>query len=511
MALLLRSQPQRESDFFVGALVGNLHDIFGLANNGVNSNLAASTTAAHYYYRLTPFPEQFLTSNLQRFEWKDIHIPHWPSLAAYNLERDHLLHSSLPRTAHGDRFQLSVSKWSHHVLKLKGYSIAENCTSGPDVCTVDISGAPESFGIIRIDVRRCECTFGAKEGFLSANVVLDSPGRTTTRSPRERHEMDHFTHIQSWTIRNGTASKEFPLDGRHWHVTVRLTFRRRTGGSGTYILGVEIWHGSTESGDRGRSSDDTRARSPGRARDISKTKHDEPLRSDFLSIPFLGAQRPSTSRARTAGLDSGQYLAQAERPELGSRSSTGSMTSLVGFNLSTMADAISSAVERAVHTGLFRGGVGPNPAPSGTHDATPPQTLRLETQPELKYPIAPPISNAMPTISIAAHADTPVNYGCNSPVVHTEHPPLTGDTDDLAEMPMLLARFPSASSEQHPPPNAWPAEAPTAHPTPAVPPLQLPVKDLHHHDNPGRVPSEHPNSLWCYEPELRVNVGRAKK
>lgn len=126
MALLLRSQPQRESDFFVGALVGNLHDIFGLANNGVNSNLAASTTAAHYYYRLTPFPEQFLTSNLQRFEWKDIHIPHWPSLAAYNLERDHLLHSSLPRTAHGDRFQLSVSKWSHHVLKLKGYSIAEN-------------------------------------------------------------------------------------------------------------------------------------------------------------------------------------------------------------------------------------------------------------------------------------------------------------------------------------------------------------------------------------------------
>lgn len=126
MALLLRSQPQRESDFFVGALVGTLHDIFGMANNGVNSNLAATTTAAHYYYRLAPFPEQFLTSNLQRFEWKDIHIPHWPSFAAYNLERDNLLHSSLSRTSHGDRFELSVSKWSYHVLKLDGYSIAEN-------------------------------------------------------------------------------------------------------------------------------------------------------------------------------------------------------------------------------------------------------------------------------------------------------------------------------------------------------------------------------------------------
>ncbi|OJT07399.1 Vegetative incompatibility protein HET-E-1 [Trametes pubescens] len=444
MALLLRSQPQRESDFHVGAVVGNLRDILGLTSNGVNQNLAGAATVAHHYYRLAPFPDQLITTDLQRFKWMDIHIPHWPSFAAYNLERDHRIHSSLSSAAQGDRFQLSVSKWSYHVLKLDGYSITENSTNG-DVCTVDISGAPASFGIIRIDVRRCECTFGTKEDFLSANVVLDTPGRTMARDLRERHEMNHFTHIHSWSIRNGTASREFSLalDGRC--LTVRLTLTRRAGVSGAYILGVEICKpDSTESRDRGRPSDSTMSRARERdsfvAQEISKTNPDQHLRSDPPSTSPFG------------------------RPPLGSRSS--STSNLVGFNISTLAETISSAVERAVQAALFRGGAAANPTPNGgANDASPPQTLHRETQTESKFLIAPPMLNAQPSSS-PSQPDTLANGSSNAPAAHNERLTPAGNWT----------------------PGASPDATPAKHGA-----LQLSVGDLHPHDD--RSPPR--GSLWC--------------
>ncbi|OJT07398.1 hypothetical protein TRAPUB_1718 [Trametes pubescens] len=146
---------------------------------------------------------------------------------------------------------------------------------------------------IRIDVRHCDCTFGREKFFLSADLVLDPPGRSVVAESRVDHDKHYPTHIQSWTFRNGVASKEFPvqLDGKN--IKVRLTFAKAVDSSSpSYTLGIEIWESEDTETDDPDSWFSPRGRSLS-PRQVGRKGAKPPLRS---SSPF--AHSPS-ARAQT--------------------------------------------------------------------------------------------------------------------------------------------------------------------------------------------------------------------
>lgn len=123
MVLLIRSQPQQRWDYFVGVLVGELHELMGGTDN-INPFPTTSTFSNHYY-RMARLSLDRVKKFREQFSWEDIHVPHWPSLASYNLHRDVRYHTAL-RSTTSHQLKLSISPWSHEVLKANGYHIAQD-------------------------------------------------------------------------------------------------------------------------------------------------------------------------------------------------------------------------------------------------------------------------------------------------------------------------------------------------------------------------------------------------
>ncbi|KAL1942859.1 hypothetical protein VTO73DRAFT_5099 [Trametes versicolor] len=224
MVLIIRAQPQQRWDYFVARSIPQNHHV------------------SRHYYRMARMSLDVVEKFAGKFSWEDIHVPHWPTLASYNLHRDVSLHKLLRSTA-TKQFEVCISPWSREVLKAHGYGITQNCGGGSTIEIANLSASDFDWETLRIYVRHCDCTFGSERSYLSANLVVGPPGQSDVCGIQSRrdHDGDHPAHIQSWTFRNGTASNEFSMDLDGKAITVRLTFAQTRRGESSYILGIEIW------------------------------------------------------------------------------------------------------------------------------------------------------------------------------------------------------------------------------------------------------------------------------
>ncbi|KAJ8463294.1 hypothetical protein ONZ51_g10349 [Trametes cubensis] len=246
IGLLLRDQVTgRGGDYLVGAVVGKLDDFMDSHKDNAQPSSMISMLSDHYY-RTAWLSHEDWSHCSRACETLEVYIPYRPSLASYSLLRDANTHSSIcsisPQDTH---FDLRISKWSEDVLKLHGYRATHH--AGRDPHSIDLTNTVES-EIIGISVGRCECSYGDREGFLNVDVFLHDPVVDVPEDSSVPHERNHHRHVHSWTLKNGSAAKEFRLQTRSRRLTTRLTLTKSRENSQwpVYILGVEIWKTSPE-------------------------------------------------------------------------------------------------------------------------------------------------------------------------------------------------------------------------------------------------------------------------
>lgn len=124
VALLLRSQSHRpEGEYFVGAVVGQLHDIIGAFDTIAPFSMTPASALSEHYFRMTSMSVDKLRSLAHMWRQPESYIPYWPSSASYNLQRDVHLHTALRSASSDEAFDLHIAAWSHDLLKACGYSI----------------------------------------------------------------------------------------------------------------------------------------------------------------------------------------------------------------------------------------------------------------------------------------------------------------------------------------------------------------------------------------------------
>ncbi|KAI0665874.1 hypothetical protein C8Q78DRAFT_480150 [Trametes maxima] len=167
----------------------------------------------------------------------------------------------------------------------------------------------------------------------------------TTPAP---HKKNHDAHIQSWTFRNGSASKEFHLRANtERRVTIRLTLTKSTEARHMYILGVEIWKTLEEDVERERKRLKSMVT---RKKDATSERHTPHLEAKDMASPLLRPRSTShppsvfTPAVSVGSPEASQYE-PLPSPGIGTHVSVGTSSSLMTPPMSRTSSRKNGVVE----------------------------------------------------------------------------------------------------------------------------------------------------------------------
>ncbi|TBU27134.1 heterokaryon incompatibility protein-domain-containing protein [Dichomitus squalens] len=240
LCLLLRPLNPPSVEFFAGALVRPTKELAAADDS--------SSLWSDYYYRTTYIRDlaSLYTRNVLPLvtgtritpEVKSVYIPHSPSRTAIEFDRDIDIYSALREIK--EEFHVVMCPWSKSVLEHQGYNVtlSRMTDQSPSALvihsphigkasTINITTTKDGPTrlIACIKVGRCHCELGQSRGALSISVTSSYSAEIPDMTSRGPHKMDDGMHIQSWTLRQGSASKQMYFSSApHRRFVLRLTF-----------------------------------------------------------------------------------------------------------------------------------------------------------------------------------------------------------------------------------------------------------------------------------------------
>ncbi|KAH9920841.1 uncharacterized protein BXZ73DRAFT_104577 [Epithele typhae] len=189
-------------------------------------------------------------------------------LEEQTISRDAHIHQALCILHPSERPQVTLARWCTPLLTKQGYSVSHlnEYHLRPPEFTLYYPGS----ATVNIRIEHCACENGRQTGLLRA-VLSPSSHTQQSTSPSDHRGGFRFTgpprchddHIQSWDLRDGVATKTFPLPSkgttkRRLRLTLSLTETGHIHSSKTYVLDIEVLHRSID----GRTASDIVSHSP---------------------------------------------------------------------------------------------------------------------------------------------------------------------------------------------------------------------------------------------------------